>query len=277
MSEALRLAPERRTYSVPAADKVLDILEFMAGQPGGLTVTEMATAMGRSVHEIYRVVVVLEKRGYLYRRAGTEGYRLSLKLFEMANQMPSVRRLSDSALHVMQRLAPATLQSCHLGVLSGHELLIVLQVDSPLPMRYSVTLGAKFDFSETSAGAVIYAYSSADARTGLRQWLKEAGRSKADIADLRQRAAAIRETGHEMRDSLAVTGVTNISAPIFDHQGHVVAALTVPYVPQRAATVPSGEVRGITLAAAREISTNLGAGMVETAPPGDPVMGNGDA
>ena len=44
----------KRSYSVPAAEKALDIIEFMAGQPDGMTVTELAGALGRSVHEFYR-------------------------------------------------------------------------------------------------------------------------------------------------------------------------------------------------------------------------------
>ena len=121
----------KRSYSVPAAEKALDILEFMAGQPEGMTMTELAGALGRSVHELYRVILVLEARGYLYRRANSDRYRISLKLFELAHQTPSVRQLTDSALPIMQGLAPAAQQSCHLAVLSGHEALIVLQIELP--------------------------------------------------------------------------------------------------------------------------------------------------
>ena len=256
--------PSRRVYSVPAAEKVIDILEFMSGRAGSLTPTEIGAAMGRSVHEIYRVLLVLEARGYLYRRNPSDGYRLSLKLFELAHRLPSMRRLSDSALDVMQGLAPATLQSCHLSVMSGHELLIVLQVDSPLPMRYSVMLGAKFDFSETSAGVVIFAYSAEGARQKALGWLREQGRSAGEISELTHRAAEILTHGHEMRESLAVAGVINIAAPIFDHLGNVVAALTVPYLPQRAAIISQDRVRSLALAAAAAISANLGA--KDTAP-----------
>ena len=49
---------------------------------------------------------MLEARGYLYRRARSDRYRLSLKLFELAHQTPSVRQLTDAALPVMQALAP---------------------------------------------------------------------------------------------------------------------------------------------------------------------------
>lgn len=249
-----------KRYSVPAAEKALDIVEFMAGQPDALTLTEIAAALGRSVHELYRVIQTLEARGYLYRRPGSDRYRFSLKLFELAHQMPSVRQLSDSALPVMQALAPAAQQSCHLAVLSGHEVLIVLQVDSPLPMRYSVMLGAKFDFAETSSGVVIYALSNENVREQLDAWLALDGRSAEELASVAARAATIVAKGCEVQPSLAVSGVTNISVPVFDYLGHVVAALTVPYMPQRAASVPLERVRDLALEAARQISINLGAG-----------------
>lgn len=250
----------KRSYSVPAAEKALDVIELMAGQPDGLTLTEIAAMLERSVHELYRVIQTLEARGYLYRRAGSDRYRFSLKLFELAHQMPSMRQLSDSALPVMQVLAPAAQQSCHLAVLSGHEALIVLQVDSPLPMRYSVMLGAKFDFAETSSGVVIYALSSPGIREQLDAWLLQDSRTAEAIAQVARRAAAIAAAGHEVQPSLAVSGVTNVSVPVFDYLGHVVAALTVPYMPQRAATVPLEKVRELALEASREISRNLGAG-----------------
>jgi DNA-binding IclR family transcriptional regulator len=159
----------------------------------------------------------------------------------------------------MQGLAPAAQQSCHLAVLSGHEALIVLQIESPLPMRYSVMLGAKFAFEETSSGVVIYAYSSDRVREQLDAWLRQDG-PKEEVAQVAARAAAILAEGCEVKQSLAVGGVTNISVPIFDYLGHVVAALTVPYMPQRAAKVPLERARDLAIEASRALSTNLGAG-----------------
>lgn len=259
----------RRGYAVPAAEKALDIIEFLASQPDGMTVTEIAGALGRTVHELYRVVLVLEARGYLYRRAGSDRYRLSLKLFELAHQTSSVRQLTDAALPIMQALAPKAQQSCHLAVMSGHEALIVLQIDSPLPMRYSVMLGAKFDFAETSSGVVIYAYSPEHVRAPLDKYLANADRGD-EIEGVAARAKSILKLGYEMKKSLAVGGVTNISVPVFDYLGHVVAALTVPYVPQRAATVSLEKVRDLAVEAGRAISMDLGAGSREAAVPPTP-------
>jgi len=263
LPEAMEPEAGKRTYSVPAAEKALDIIEFLAGQSDGMTVTEIAAALGRSVHELYRVVLVLEARGYLYRRSGSDRYRISLKLFELAHQTSSVRQLTDAALPTMQALSPMAQQSCHLAVLSGHEALIVLQIDSPLPMRYSVMLGAKFDFAETSSGVVIYAHSSEPVRLQLDAALVD---RKAELAAVHSRARAILRDGYEVKKSLAVGGVTNISVPVFDYLGHIVAALTVPYVPQRAATVSLDSVRVMAVEAGRRISTDLGAGSRATAP-----------
>ena len=46
----------RSEYRAPAAEKALDILELMADQAEGLTQTEIATGLGRSIHEIYRIL-----------------------------------------------------------------------------------------------------------------------------------------------------------------------------------------------------------------------------
>jgi DNA-binding IclR family transcriptional regulator len=249
----------KKVYSVPAAEKALDVLEFLATQSSVMTVTEIASAMGRSVNELYRVILVLESRGYIYRRAGTDRFALSLKLFELAHQTSSVRQLTDAALPTMQGLAPSAQQSCHLAVLSGHEALIVLQIDSPLPMRYSVMLGAKFDFAETSSGVVIYAFSAPAVIAELDARMMADGREE-ELKSVKDRARSILRLGFEVKASLAVGGVTNISVPIFDYLGHVVAALTIPYVPQRAALQTLEAVRALAVDAGRQISADLGAG-----------------
>lgn len=264
MNEATPKTSAKRGYSVPAAEKALDIIEYMSDLPDGLTATELANQLGRSVHEIYRVMQVLEARGYLYRRADSDRYRLSMKLFELAHKSPSVRQLTDAALPVMQALAPTTMQSCHLAVLSGDEAMVVLQIDSPLPMRYSVMLGARFAFDETSSGVVIFAYSSERMREQMDERMRAKGHAD-DIGSVHARAARIVASGYELRPSLAVGGVTNVSAPVFDYLGHIVAAITTPYVPQRAATVSQEDVLELTIEAGRRISANLGAGQhIET-------------
>lgn len=249
----------RRAYNVPAAEKVLDLLEYASGISGGATATEIAAGAGRSVHEIYRVLQVLEARGYLYRPTGSDRYHLSMKLFELAHRVPQTRALCDAALPIMQELAPACLQSCHLGVLSGADVLIVLQIDPPLSMGWSVRLGARFPFEKTSSGLVLYAHAAAPDRAALDNVVAERGGAEG-VAVLHRQRDEVLVQGRDVRRSLQTEGVTNISVPITDHLGHAIAALTCPYIAQAEATVPLEDVIARTEAAGRALSRRLGAG-----------------
>ncbi len=248
----------RPVYKAPAAEKALDILEFMANRPDGVTQTEISAGLGRSIHEIYRIIQLLEKRGYLVRAPKSDRYRLSLKLFELAHKHPPVNRLVDAALPVMRALAQGADQSCHLVVLNGLHVLIVVQVESPLPMRYSVALGSQFPILETSSGAVLLANQPPPERAQLVETLLGTDPTL-NAAKVEERLAAIDTIGHEMRPSLAVEGCTNISLPIRDHTGTTVAALTVPYLPQTHARFDRKTVLKQARGAALEISRALGA------------------
>lgn len=261
MAEAAPAADDKPglpAYRVPAAEKALDILEFMADRPEGVTQTEISIGVGRSIHEIYRIIQLLEKRGYLVRAPRSDRYRLSLKLFELAHKHPPVNRLIDVALPAMRGLANDTDQSCHLAVLRALKILVILQIDSPLPMRYSVAVGAEFPIMETSSGAVLLANLPEGEREQLIDRILAMDETAPDRAGIESRVGGCLKHGYEMRPSLAVEGCTNISLPIRDHVGHVVAAVTVPYLPQKAARFDRKAVLKRTQSAALEISRALG-------------------
>ena len=249
----------RSEYRAPAAEKVLDILEFMATQSQALTQTAISSGLGRSIHEIYRILYLLEKRGYLV-RTKSDRFRLSLKLFELAHMYPPVNRLVESALPAMRELAANSDQSCHLVVLKGQRALVVVQVNSPLPMRYSVALGSQFPILETSAGTVIAAHLPDEECRQLLDRIFEANEAEATRDDVEARLGKVRSLGYEMRPSLTVEGSTNISLPIRDHTGTVIAALTVPFLPQKTARFDPQTVFARAATAADQISAALGAG-----------------
>lgn len=230
---ALETGRQPRTYRAPAAEKALDILEFMAGQGGsGLTQSEIAAGVGRSIHEIYRVVQLLLGRGWLQTAGASDRLRLSARMFELAHQQQPLRRLTDIALPAMRGLADRTGQSCHLAVLEGDDILIVLQVDSPRRMRYGVAIGSRFPIAETSSGAVLLAFLPADERDVLLTRLTSNNADPSAADKVRQMVETVGRNGMDQRPSMTVAGIYNIAYPVRDHLNRVAAALTLPYLPQ---------------------------------------------
>ena len=81
-----QISSRRIRYAAPALEKGLDILELLASVSESLTHSEIASRLGRTVTEVFRMLVCLEERGYLSRTGADERYQLTLKLFEIIHQ-----------------------------------------------------------------------------------------------------------------------------------------------------------------------------------------------
>jgi DNA-binding IclR family transcriptional regulator len=86
-----------QTYSAPALEKGLDIIELLSEQDVGLTQSEIARALGRSVGEIFRMLMVLQDRGYVSQDPLSDRYVLTTFIFEIAHRIPIVGRLTAAA------------------------------------------------------------------------------------------------------------------------------------------------------------------------------------
>lgn len=236
-------------YAAPAVDKAFEIIDLVAGEIAGLSVTEMATRLDRSTSQIYRIVVSLHRLGLLRRNEQTDRYELTLKLFEMATRHPPLQKLIYHATPILERLTEDTDQSCHLATVNGTSLVILAQADSPMPMHYTVKIGSRFPAMETSSGVVIAAYSAAN-----RQQMLLAEFAETERAQFLERFDAIRAKGHERRGSDVTAGVINLSKPVFDAAGHPLAAITVPFLPQRRMRMEAGAVLDKVVAAADELT-----------------------
>jgi len=243
-------------YNVPALEKGFEILELLAAAPAGLNLTSIAATLGRSTGELYRIIQYLEMREYI-ERGPSDTYSLSMRLFHLSHEHPPLRSLVSVAVLVMKQKAAAAGQSCHLGVLSRTNVTIVAQIDSPLPIRYSVRLGAQFPAWETSSGLLLCAMQPEAARRALLQQLGQIVDERT-MAALSAKMAEVQALGYEERQSERIPGIINLSFPVRDRNGHVVAVLTTPYMPQRSDLATLDEVRGLVAAAALQLSEALG-------------------
>ena len=258
-------------YTAPALEKGLDIMELLSTEEAGLMQTEIARAMGRSVSEIFRMLVVLQARGYVSQDPASGRYGLTTLLFEIAHRTPPIKRLTTHAAAAMQRLVRAVNQSCHLAIVAGDSVIVVGQVDSPGNNIMSVRLGAKIDLWRASSGRVMMAHCRpAQLDEALATVPLPDGKTP---AELRAELAAIRADGHEVMDSFVARGIVNICAPVFDHSGAAVAALTIPYLQRYAETIPFDACKSAVIAAAAQISRNLGGGAAQAQATGAPSTG----
>jgi DNA-binding IclR family transcriptional regulator len=248
----------KRYYPTPALEKGLDILELFASTPEGMTISEVARRLNRTMSEIFRMLLCLEQRGYLTQSGNKDRYHLTLRLFRLAQEHPPTKRMVTEALPIMHWLAHELRQSCHLGVLDGGHVVILAQVDSPESTGFYVKVGSKVDLMHAATGHVILAHQTEDVcERAIQEWALETRKKKP--TDLDSHLAKIRVRGYERRASYEVAGVVNISFPVLNSQGNAVAGLTVPYVKRIEDTVGIPQVIAALRTASRQISEAMGA------------------
>jgi len=251
------IAESAARYTTPALEKGLDILELFASTSEELSKREVARRLGRTVSEIFRMLVCLEERGYLAQSLGEDRLRLTLKLFKLGQEHPPVKRLTEKAIPVMHDVAHKTNQSCHLGVLDGGQVIILAQVDAPTSTGFYVKAGSSVDLMEAATGYVILAHQRPELRDrAILEWQRDT--KKNTPSDLEKHLAKIRQQGFEERESYQVSGVMNISFPIFDDQGYAIAALSIPFLKRIQDKTTSKDVRSHLRQASLQISKEIG-------------------
>lgn len=250
----MAVAEELDKYRAPALDKGLDILELLAATEEGLSQAEIAKSLDRSPNEIYRMLDRLVRRDYVRRTSG-DRYELTLKLFELAHATPPIRRLVSQSLPVLRRFARDSEQACHLVIHDRNILVVVAQVDSPGYWNVSIRVGSRISMVNTGSGHVFLAFASPEERELMLEDLEARMREHLTPA-LEKRLAKVREQGHETMASLQVSGVINLSVPIFGPVGSVIAALTCPYTERldKRGAPDSEAVLSMLVAAGHEIS-----------------------
>lgn len=246
---------DERRYKAPALEKGLDILELLSGIAEPLTLSGIVSRLGRSHGELFRMVQVLQFRGYLEQDPANDGYRLTDRLFSLGMQQPRARGLVEAALPIMRQLALEAGQSCHLALHSRGEMVVVARMESSEQLGFSVRVGYRRPLSQVASGVVLYAFQPDDIR---RRWeaLFQPQLSRTELAAFRAHAEEVRQREVELTPSRFVNGVTDISAPVM-RGGAAAAALTMPYLSTLSPAMSQADAAVAVRAAAARLSEQL--------------------
>jgi DNA-binding IclR family transcriptional regulator len=247
------------SYTAPALEKGIEIIELLADEPGGLTIAEIGHRLRRSMNEVFRIIVVMEGHGWLDKNPETYRYTVTYHLLEMAMRATPARSLTAVAAPIMSELAAATNQSCHLVVRAGGRgLLIQREENASLQGGFALRPGANVDLARSCSGHVLLAF---EAPHQLPAILRQLPRPLSwPLSKLEPQLEQVRRRGYEMQPSARTAGVTDVGFPIFWFDGEVAAALTIPYLAVIDNTLPTTlhQTRDLLREAARKISIGLG-------------------
>ena len=209
-------------------ERALGVLRAMAAADDDLGVTDVAARSGLTVSTAHRLLQALRNDGLVAQDPRTERYHLGPTLIALGRRAEA-RMPFDHLLPHLQQLAAETGESVSLGTRVGDEVLIVLHVDSPHPLRFDQQPGTFVPVHASGMGKALLAFAPdppaevaalADLGTFTAATLTS---REALLADLERTAAR----GWALNDGERHGGVRTMAAALRDRTGRVWAAVAI--------------------------------------------------
>ena len=172
------------------------------GDSTGLTITELAAALGVGRPVVYRLVTTLEAH-HLVARAADGRVRLALGISRLASAVTPIVRAE--ARPVLRELADAVGATAHLTIAEGDEALALVVVEpSWTDFHVAYRSGARHRLDQGAAGRAILAGRAGESWPRLVGWRAAGRRPRTRRAD--------RAGGHLIVTALEVDGVGGVDA-----------------------------------------------------------------
>jgi DNA-binding IclR family transcriptional regulator len=251
---------EGRDGGVQSVDRAISLLEILARR-GEAGVSELATEIHVHKSTAFRLLGALEGRGLVEQAADRGKYRLGFSLIPLAGAVSDGLEITRQGRPVYVQLATDLGETINLAVLQEHWAVNIDQAMGPSTVATRNWIGRLTPLHCTSSGKVLLAHLDAGRRAEL---LAESGMhaltpstitsAKSLDTELQQ----VRETGVAVAVEEYEVGLNAAAAPVCDHSGQVIAAVSVSGPAYRMDTDRLTELATPLRTAAAEMSRRMG-------------------
>lgn len=243
--------------------RVVQVLEFLAGQSEGRSLTDISRELGlaaSSTHDLLKSMVDVKllipdsERRYAL---GPRAVRLGLHITESLDMDRVSRR------HVI-RLVDRIRQDVYIASRVGDQIVYVEGLSGPQPVVIGLRLGQPISLHSSAVGKLFLAHDEDLAAKTLAGALEQrTPHTITNAGELRRELALIRESGVSISKQENILGIVGIAAPVRGPGGRILLAVAVSAL---AADMPEERVPAVVealLAATHDVEAELGGLTVE--------------
>jgi DNA-binding IclR family transcriptional regulator len=250
--------PQAPRYNASSLARALTILDLFEPATPALSATQIARRLRVRPGTLYPALSTLERFGYLERRPDKR-FRLGLKLLERGHTILLNLDVYERAKPALRDLAQSLAVNAHLAVLHQGQVLYLGREEAAPSTVFPSIVGRLVPAHCSALGKVLLAHLDPGGRRELlagRPLERRTPRTITNLKRLEAEFAGIAAKGYGVDDEELNEGVFCVAAPVRDHAGEVVAAISVSLLRAR---VKPGQVDKITQAVMRTATKISGA------------------
>jgi len=217
-------------YAIRSVDRAFDIIDVVAARNGELGVDQIVAATGLPKTTAFRVLATLCGRRFLERDEATQTYRLGMGALIIGSRALGDLDLRRAARSHLEQLMATTGETVHLSILSNDSALCIDKIDASRSMRMASFVGFLDPLHCSGVGKALLAFQDDATRAQLLDRMRlerHTAHTLTDRAALEAQIAEIRARGVAIDDEEIEEGLRCVAAPIHDHSGGVIAALSI--------------------------------------------------
>lgn len=245
---------------IQSLDRALQILDLYDDHHRELKITEISLRLGLHKSTVHSLLKTLQLHGYIEQDVNGL-YRLGMKLLEKGQLLLRGLDIREVSNGYLKKLSEETGQTVHLVIQDGAEGVYIDKVEgSKAAIRYS-WIGRRVPLHSSAVGKVLAAFMPSHEREKLLEHYQYSIHTSHTIMnehDFRLELERVLEKGIAYDKEENEIGVRCIAAPIYDHSGRVIAAISLSTL---ITTVSDEELEAFLLRlreTSKFISTGLG-------------------
>ena len=250
-----------RDNLVKSVVKALEILEIL-NLEAELGISEMADKLQWDKSTVHRLVATLKEKGYVSQNGSNQKYANSMKLFEMGNGVVERRGFRRQCQPFLEELAGRTHETVNLAVQDGKEIIYIDKIESRATIKVDLGIGKRLPMYCTGLGKAILAWlpeKEVDRLMADETFTVYTPKTLTNLPALKEQLSLIRKQGYSLDDEEYVMGLKCVAAPVLNHQGRPVAAISVAVPEYRFMEGQTGtDYAAAVLEVGRKISLELG-------------------
>jgi IclR family acetate operon transcriptional repressor len=249
------------TGRIQSVDRAMAVLETLGREAGGCRLTDLARKTALSLTTTHRLLTTLQQRRFVQFSRSDNLWHIGLGAYTVGSAFFNESNVVAFAGPFLRRLRDQTRETANIGIVEGHQIVLMDQAVSRDCRGVVSAIGAKTPMTASGMGkAVLSSYPTNDVlalvkRCGLTRLT---AKTLVRLEDLSAELNKIVLSGYSIDNEEHKPGLRCVAAPVYNDRREVVCAISVSGPPSRITEDRLPNLTTIVMQTAAEFSRAIG-------------------
>jgi Transcriptional regulator len=215
---------------IKSLQKAIRILDILKDAADGMSLAEICSRIKLSKSTVHGLISTMRDENFIEQSPTDGKYKLGVRLFELGNAVARNWDVRKVALYHMKKLLADFGETVHLVKLDQNEVLYIDKLEGIKALRIVSEIGTRLPLYCTGVGKAMMAYlPEYEIERFMRKitFVKFTPNTITNLEALKRELESVRKRGYAEDNQEIMEGLTCIAAPIFDHAGNAIYAISV--------------------------------------------------